>query len=712
MLLCLCFVLSAAPPAKAAEDGTALRKLDSSTPEVCGSTQIVLSEETLGDDDDQEGLHTLVIEFREGDGEVSEQQETDSNEDETGDTVAIEFHEGENGVQELPEGIKYVPYSYRLSFGGAENAKSYAIVAGTLPSGTAINMQTGELYGVPQVSGDFHFTVGVFLDSSTNKHKDQEFTLTVLENTDENSATAKNGYEVKAPIGEYRGDGRYVMNGYIEQVFKLSGPFVEFEKLWLDGNQLASGMDYTASEGSTIITIPAETFRKYDDGTGATHTIAAEFRTSDGRMVRTAQNFVIELTSSAPAPSEVVESALPDGIKYVPYSCRLPAIPGSENDGAISCTVASGVLPAGLTLDYRTGKLSGAPISCGTFEFSVTVTSGSGKDEAEYHYTLTVLDNTGSAVMESNDYPITTPIGTPDPADPNHFYKSDYGEETLIIDGPYSEFKRLLIDGKEKRRDIDYTAREGSTVITIFAETFEDTGTGPHTIAAEFQDEEAPDGALKTVAQNYTIRMPQDPGPGTNPTLKPDTQPSVFPFGDVTPADWFYDDVKWAYEEEVMTGETDTVFAPEKSIFQATVVTVLARMASADLTQYDGAAMQDVDPGQWYTEAAIWAKQAGLLPDYSSFTGTGPFSRAQMAVMLVKYLRSLGIDTGMPESPLDFADAALMSADENNAFQVLYRYGIFKGVGNMCMDPAGVTERAQFAALCHRIDTFVQSQSK
>ena len=64
---------------------------------------------------------------------------------------------------------------------------------------------------------------------------------------------------------------------------------------------------------------------------------------------------------------------------------------------------------------------------------------------------------------------------------------------------------------------------------------------------------------------------------------KPDvTQSNAFPFTDVTPPDWFYDDVKWAYEEEIMTGETSTRFAPANAISQATVVHQCCDLGKAD----------------------------------------------------------------------------------------------------------------------------------
>jgi len=159
-----------------------------------------------------------------------------------------------------------------------------------------------------------------------------------------------------------------------------------------------------------------------------------------------------------------------------------------------------------------------------------------------------------------------------------------------------------------------------------------------------------------------------------------------------------------------MEGISSTEFDPNDAITQATIVTVLARLAKIDLTQFAGITYEDIEPGRWYTEAAVWAKQSGLLPDYSDFQGTAPFSREQMAVMLVKFLRSFGFDTSTPETTVIFKDADLMDEAVNNAFQVLYYYGIFKGVGGMRMDPAGSTTRAQYTALMHRISALIESR--
>ena len=151
-------------------------------------------------------------------------------------------------------------------------------------------------------------------------------------------------------------------------------------------------------------------------------------------------------------------------------------------------------------------------------------------------------------------------------------------------------------------------------------------------------------------------------------------------FTDVSASDWFYPDVDWAYQNELMIGVGNDLYLPGGMISSATVVTVLARMDNVDQSQYAGASAADIEAGQWYSAAAHWARAEGILPD-GPFSANPPIARAQVAVMLVNYLERAGIDCTLTGEPMTFADADLMSEEENAAFQVLYQFGIFKGVG-------------------------------
>ena len=444
----------------------------------------------------------------------------------------------------LVDGVKYVPYSSVIQTNNmyASDAIKFELVAGALPGGMIVK-PNGEVYGVPQAAGEFTFTVRATYNNDPTLYDEKEFTLKIVENTDTNVYTATDsGYDVTEHIGEDQGGYHFVLNGYKTQTFKTEGELGDFIDLWLDGRKLTKGVDYQAESGSTVITIYGETLDGNDDGSGKTHTIAAEFREGDkddGTLKRAAQNYVIEGVSSKPSNPG-------------------PSNPGTNNP---------------------------RPSNPGS---------------------------SGGSSSSGNKNPGNTKPSTDD-----------------------------------SKKD-------------------------------------------------------------ETPTPVPEVPKGLY--SDVLEQNWFYDDVKWAKENEIMVGVTETTFAPNEAISQATIVTVLARLLKIDLTQFDGVSYDDVTPGQWYTNAAIWAKQSGILPDYSSFTGTAELSRDGMAIMLVKFLRSMGVDTNVDVSGITFADAEQMTDAGREAFQILYHYGIFRGIGENRMDPLSSVTRAQFAALMHRISVFIESK--
>lgn len=297
-----------------------------------------------------------------------------------------------------------------------------------------------------------------------------------------------------------------------------------------------------------------------------------------------------------------------------------------------------------------------------------------------------------------------------------------YADQVFRSEGTYSYFYKFYLDGRELTEGTDFVSEEGSTKITVRAQTFQNAGSGTHTIAAEFRSDKDDTNTVKRAAQNYTISSASSGGSSSGGTSTPSIQKPTTPvtpeapkttadiFQDITAQDWYYADVDWAYQNKLMIGVTSDIYLPYGLISPATVVTVLARMDKVDLSQYDGTSYPEIADGQWYTNAAIWAKETGLLPE-GTFSAVPPIARAKFAVMLVKYLESKGIDCTLPEAPVTFADAELMTQEENDAFQVLYQFGIFKGIGNYYMDPQGSTTRAQLAVLLHRLSVFVESHS-
>ena len=471
----------------------------------------------------------------------------------------------------------------------------------------------------------------------------------------------------------------------------------------------------------------------------------------------TGQEIKIKLKGTAGVP-KITTDAVVDGVQYVPYSSVLQTNNMYRANG-VSFALVRGTLPSGVILKQN-GEIYGVPRVSGTFRFSVRATYNGQTSEVK-DFQLYIAPNTDKNVYESSHESYELIPGKEigervenEVLGPYH-YELDAselkvgGSHVFGSYGPYPYYIDFWLDGKKLRPGVDYTSEEGSTILTLSDATIEDNGNGTHTLAAEFREGDRENGTLKSTAQNYTIKgLPEPPAPtppsggnsgnsgnsgssngsessastpstpATTPTTPtspvtpttPTTPDTGMPFTDVLPSHWFFGDVKWVYDNKYMEGVSATLFAPNQAITQATIVTVLARLAEIDLSQFDGISYPGIAGGNWYTQPAIWATQSGLLPDNSSFTGEEFLDRNGMAIMLVKYMRSLGLDTTPPQQRATFSDADQMTQESNDAFQILYQYNIFRGVGGTAMDPASSTTRAQFAALVQRISDFADTQ--
>lgn len=188
--------------------------------------------------------------------------------------------------------VKYVPYSYTVETNNVDpaNAVTFSIVEGKLAEGLQIYPATGEIYGMPMEAGEFRVKVRADYSNPAYLPSYAELTLIVLDNTDDNVGIATDaGYDITQPV---EGFNRNIMPGEGSQTLVSQGEFAEFLDVYLDGEKLNSGTEYTAEAGSTRITILNQTLAR---GGVGTHTLSVEFRTQDADRVlkRAAQNYRI-----------------------------------------------------------------------------------------------------------------------------------------------------------------------------------------------------------------------------------------------------------------------------------------------------------------------------------------------------------------------------------------------------------------------------------
>ena len=192
-------------------------------------------------------------------------------------------------TKDIPAAVKYVPYGTVIQNNNkySWNKTSYTMVSGTLPAGMTIR-ENGEIYGVPQETGEFTFTVRMNNSESSFKSDEATYTLKVLDNTNENVENATDsGYEFRERLSNIV----LGATGADSQKFVSIGELDEFQALYLDGQELTKGSDYSAERGSTRITISTQTLSRGGKGS---HTIALEFRQKDtDTLKRAAQNYIV-----------------------------------------------------------------------------------------------------------------------------------------------------------------------------------------------------------------------------------------------------------------------------------------------------------------------------------------------------------------------------------------------------------------------------------
>lgn len=186
--------------------------------------------------------------------------------------------------------VKYVPYSYTVETNNIDpdNIVTFSVAEGRLADGLLMYPATGEIYGVPTEAGEFNITVMAVYSNPAYLPSYAELVLTVLDNTDSNVGLATDpGYDITQPVTGFNVEN-IVGNG--AQTLISQGEYSEFRDVYIDGQKLTEGQDYTSEAGSTRITIMNQTLA--DGGTG-THTLGIEFRTEGGVLKRAAQNYVI-----------------------------------------------------------------------------------------------------------------------------------------------------------------------------------------------------------------------------------------------------------------------------------------------------------------------------------------------------------------------------------------------------------------------------------
>lgn len=235
----------------------------------------------------------------------------------------------------LPSAQATLPYAASLSASGGSGSRTWSVTGGQLPPGLALSAD-GRVSGTPQAGGTFGFRATVTAGSGSAS---ADFTLTVVPALAVAAGAKPPQLEVRRPFAAKLAD-----------LLSVTGGTPPYRYAPVSGFPFGIGLDPGAA---TLFGSPRRS-----------GTIALTVRVTDANGA----------TRDAPVSLEVLDRLrLAIGTLPAPrLGKRYRAVLRTTGGGGVAWRIASGTLPAGLTLSPTTGAITGTPRRAGVFRFGVS----------------------------------------------------------------------------------------------------------------------------------------------------------------------------------------------------------------------------------------------------------------------------------------------------------------------------------------------------
>ncbi len=320
-------------------------------------------------------------------------------------------------------------------------------------------------------------------------------------------------------------------------------------------------------------------------------------------------------------------------------------------------------------------------------------------DDAEYYRIVPAEGETLDALMTFDDFSINV-SGTMESA-------TIYADGTVEVTGAEGD---LSIDVTLNNSEFDFVGIAGSADgdVTVYVSDESITVTGDLTdyVVENMNRDCETDGVsveddtdIKVTMENETVVAYADlDGDGEYETEISDND-ATNPFTDVNTGHYFYNAVLWAVDNGITSGTTETTFSPFLTAERCQVVTFLWRAAGCPEPTSTENPFTDVNEGDYFYTAVLWAVENGITTGTSAttFSPYATCERCQVVTFLYRYFDEPEVTTtSNPFTDVDtddyFYNAVLWAVDN----------GITTGTSDTTFGPFVTCERCMVVTFLYR----------
>lgn len=210
----------------------------------------------------------------------------------------------------------------------------------------------------------------------------------------------------------------------------------------------------------------------------------------------------------------------------------------------------------------------------------------------------------------------------------------------------------------------------------------------------------------KVSENEYTFTMPE----GNVTVTATFVEKNATPFTDVKTTDWWYEAVKYVYENKLMAGTSDTTFEPTAKLNRAQAVQILYNLegqpavtGTADFTDVSG---------HWALNAITWGAKNGVVAGVGNgkFDPNANVTREQFAQMMYNYAKFKGYDLTAQGDLDSFTDVSKVSDWATAALAWANGEGLINGNTDGTLAPNGTAIRGQAASIMAKFDQNVAEE--